>query len=75
MFYEQKEKEEPSLFSVTTTWKSFKDPIKEQYYPVGSYDDLYTKWTTLQQERDQVVPNFTNIFHSLRTKLGIKDSE
>ena len=57
------------------TWESFKDSIKEQYYPVESYDDLYTKWTTLRQERDQAVPDFTNIFHTLRTKLGIKDSE
>jgi hypothetical protein len=74
-FYEQKETEETSLFTVTTTWESFRDAIKEQYYPVGSYDDLYTKWTTLRQERDQAVPDFTNIFHTLCTKLGIKDSE
>jgi hypothetical protein len=58
-----------------TTWESFMDAIKEQYYPVGSYDDLYTKWTTLWKERDQAVPEFTNIFHTLRTKLGIKDLE
>jgi hypothetical protein len=45
-----------------TTWESFRDAIKEQYYPVKSYDDLYTKWTTLRQERDQAVPDFTNIF-------------
>jgi hypothetical protein len=74
-FCEQKETEEPSLFIVTTTWESFRDAIKEQYYPVGSYDDLYTKWTTLRQERDQAVPEFTNIFHTLCTKMGIKDSE
>jgi hypothetical protein len=74
-FCEQKEIEETSLFSVTAIWKSFKDVIKEQYYPVGSYDDLYTKWTTLRQEKDQAVPDFTNIFHTLCTKLGIKDSE
>jgi hypothetical protein len=42
-FYEQKETEEPSLFIVTTTWESFRDAIKEQYYPVRSYDGLYTK--------------------------------
>jgi hypothetical protein len=74
-FCEQKETEEPSLFIVTTTWESFRDAIKEQYYPVEIYDDLYTKWTTLWQERDQAVPEFTNIFHTLRTKLGIKYSE
>jgi hypothetical protein len=72
---EKKETEEPSLFTVTTTWESFRDAIKEQYYLVGSYDDLYTKWTTLWKERDQAVPEFTNIFHTLRTNLGIKDSE
>jgi hypothetical protein len=74
-FCEQKEIEETSLFTVMATWESFRNAIKEQYYPVGSYDDLYTKWTTLRQERDQVVPEFTNIFHTLHTKLGIKDSE
>jgi hypothetical protein len=47
-FYEKKEIEEPSIFIVTTTWDSFRDAIKEQYFPVGSYDDLYTKWTTLR---------------------------
>jgi hypothetical protein len=51
-FCEKNETEETSLFSFMTTWKSFIDVIKEQYYPVGSYDDLYTKWTTLRQERD-----------------------
>jgi hypothetical protein len=57
------------------TWESFRDAINQQYYPVRSYDNLYTKWTTLWQERDQAVPNFTNIFHTLCTNIGIKDSE
>ena len=42
------------------------------YFHVGSYEDQYTIWTTLRQERDQTVPEFTNIFHTLCTKLGIK---
>jgi hypothetical protein len=71
-FYEQNEIEEPSLFTVTVTWDSFRDAIKEKYYPVGIYDNRYTKWTTLWQERDQAVFEFTNIFHILRTKMGIK---
>ena len=29
----------------------------------------------LRQARDQDVPEFTNVFHTLPTKLGIKDSE
>jgi hypothetical protein len=53
----------------------FWDAIKEQYYPVRSYEDKYIKWTTLRQGRDQDVSEFTNVFHTLRTKLGIKDSE
>eukprot|EP00253_Pinus_taeda_P030882 PITA_30882 len=42
---------------------------------MGSYEDQYIKWTTLRQGRDQDVSEFTNIFHILRTKLGIKDLE
>jgi hypothetical protein len=49
-FCEKKETEEPSLFTVMATWESFRDAIKEQYYHVGSYDDLYTKWTTLDKK-------------------------
>jgi hypothetical protein len=33
------------------------------------------RWTTLRQERGQAVLEFTNTFHTLRTKLGIKDSK
>jgi hypothetical protein len=33
------------------------------------------RWTTLRQERGQEFLEFTNTFHTLRTKLGIKDSE
>ena len=33
------------------------------------------RWTTLRQERVQSVLEFTNNFHTLCTKLGIKDSE
>jgi hypothetical protein len=46
------------------------DAIKEQYYLVGSYDDLYRRWTTLRQEREQTVPEFTDFFHILHTKMG-----
>ena len=63
------------MFSTIPTWASFVDTLKEQYYPVGSYDDQYTRWTTLRQERDQAVPEFTNVFHTLHTKLGVKDFE
>jgi hypothetical protein len=67
-YSEQMAIEESAIFVVTPTW----DSIKEQYYPIGSYEDQYTRWTTLRQERDQTVPYFINIFHTLRTKLGIK---
>jgi hypothetical protein len=53
----------------------FLDAVKEQYYPVGNYEEQYMRWTTLRKERGQAVPEFTNTFHTLRTKLDIKDSE
>ena len=42
---------------------------------MGNYDDQYTKWTIMRQERDQTVSEYTNNFHTLHTKLRIKDSE
>jgi hypothetical protein len=51
------------------------DEVKEQYYLVGNYEDQYMRWTTLRQERSQAVLEFTNTFHTLCTKLGIKNSE
>jgi len=74
-YCKQKDENTGSLFSAAPTWNSFWGAIKEQYYPVGSYEDEYIKWTTLWQGRDQDVSEFTNLFHTLCVKLGIKDSE
>ena len=63
------------MFGTEPTWASFANALKGQYYPVENYEDQYMRWTTLRQERDQAVPDFTNIFHTLRTKLGIRDSK
>jgi hypothetical protein len=54
---------------------AFVDALKEEFYPVGNYDDQYMRWMTLHQERDQMVPEYTNIFHTLCSKLGIRDFE
>ena len=61
------------MFETNPTWASFIDAVREQYYPVGNCDDQYTKWTILRQERDHMVSEYTNNFHTLSTKLGIKD--
>jgi hypothetical protein len=74
-YSDQRAVEESAIFVVAPTWDSFRDAIKEQYYSIGSCEDQYTRWTTLRQEMDQTVLDFTNIFHTLCTKLGIKDSE
>ena len=71
-FCEKNKIEGSTLFAIAPTWDSFRDGIKEQYYPIGSYDDLYTRWTTLRKERDQTVLELTNVFHTLCTKIGIK---
>ena len=74
-YCEKKSLDESGMFETNPTWASFIDAIREQYYPVGNYDDQYTKWTILHQERDQMVSEYTNKSHTLRTKLSIKDSE
>jgi hypothetical protein len=51
-YLEKRAMEESIILVVAPTWDSFRDSIKEQYYHVGSYEDQYTRWTTLHQERD-----------------------
>jgi hypothetical protein len=51
------------------------DAVKEQYYPIVNYDDQYIRLITLWQERGQTVLEFTNHYHTLRTNIGIKESE
>ena len=57
------------------TWNDFVDAIKEEYYPVGAYDDLYIQWQQLRQGKDQSVQDYTDKFHSLSARLGIQDTE
>jgi len=42
-YCEQNDERESSLFLATPTWNSLQDSIKEQYYPIGSYEDKYIK--------------------------------
>jgi hypothetical protein len=74
-YWEKISREDSGIYGIEPTWDFFVDAVKEQYYPVGNYDDQYMRWNTLQQERGQTVSEFTNTFHTLHTKLGIKDSE
>ena len=67
--------DESEIFKIKPTWASFIDAVKEEFYPVRNYDDQYTRWMTLCQERDQIVLYYTNIFHTLHSKLGIRDSQ
>jgi hypothetical protein len=32
-----------------TTWETFVDSLKEDFYPIGNYDEKYITWTTLHQ--------------------------
>ena len=47
--------EDFGMFEDELTWEFFVDAVKEQYYPVGNYEDQYMRWTTLRQERGQEV--------------------
>ena len=72
-YNEQTSTEEFEMFGTKPTRASFMNAFKGQYYPVGIYEDQYTRWTTLQQKRDQAVSEFTNTFHTLPRKLGIRN--
>jgi hypothetical protein len=55
-YWEKSSTEESGIYGVEPTWDFFVDAVKEQYYPVGNYEDQYMRWTTLRQERGQEVP-------------------
>jgi hypothetical protein len=74
-YWKQSSIEESEIYGFDPTWDFFVDVVKEQYYLVGNYEEQYMRWTRLRQERGQEVSKFTNTFHTLRTKMGIKDSE
>jgi hypothetical protein len=67
--------EEYVIYGANPTWDFFVDAVKNQYYPIDSYEDQYLRLTTLRQEKSQTIPEFTNTFHTFLTKLGIKDFE
>jgi hypothetical protein len=54
-YWEQSSTEESGIYGAEPTWDFFVDAVKEQYYPVGNYEEQYMRWTTLRQERGQVV--------------------
>ena len=55
-YWEQSSTEESEIYGADPTWDFFVDVVKEQYYPVGNYEDQYKRWTTLRQERGQTIP-------------------
>ena len=44
---------EMSFLHIELTWESLIDAIKEDFYPIIKYDDQYTRWETLRQERER----------------------
>jgi hypothetical protein len=46
-YWEQSSTEDSGIYGVEPTWDFFVDAVKEQYYPVGNYEDQYMRWTTL----------------------------
>jgi hypothetical protein len=74
-YWEKSFTEDSRIYGAEPTWDFFVDAVKENYYPLENYEDQYMRWTTLWQKRGQAVPEITNTFHTLHTKLGIKDSE
>jgi hypothetical protein len=74
-YWERYTMDESTLFQRETNWEAFVNALKEELYHVRNYDDQYMRWTTLRQKRDHMVPKYNNIFHTLRSNMGIKDSE
>ena len=64
-YCERHVRDETEIFNTKPTWEYFADAIKEEFYHIENYDDQYTQGTTFHKERDQMVPEYTNIFYTL----------
>ena len=42
-YYEQASRKEYEIFGIEPTWEAFVDALKGKCYPVGNYEDLYTR--------------------------------
>jgi hypothetical protein len=47
-YWEKISTKESEIYGVDPTWDFFVDAVKEQYYPIGNYEDQYMRWTTLR---------------------------
>ena len=47
-YWDKSSIEEFGISGAEPTWDFFVDAVKEQYYPIGNYEDQYMRWTTLQ---------------------------
>jgi len=74
-YYKKHVGDDSAIFGLEPTWEIFINSLKEQYYSVRNYDVQYMRWKNLCQERDQKMPEYSNIFHTLCTKMRIKDSQ
>jgi hypothetical protein len=68
--YCEKRERNPLYFIVTPSWNSFQDVVKEQYYPVGSYEDKYIQWTTLHNKGTKMCMS-SQIFFILYTQSWV----
>jgi hypothetical protein len=74
-YWEKSSTEESGIYGVEPTWDFLWMRLRNSITLLAIMKTRYMRWTTLHQERGQEVLEFTNTFHTLRTKLGIKDSE
>jgi hypothetical protein len=58
-YWEQSSTEESGIYGAEPTWDFFVDAVKEQYYPVGNYEEQYMRWTTLQIHNNQSMTKTT----------------
>jgi hypothetical protein len=55
-YWQQSSTKDSGIYGAEPTWEFFVDAVKEQYYPIGDYEDQYMRWNTLRQEKGQSVP-------------------
>jgi hypothetical protein len=74
-YWERYTIDEYTPFGRESTWEDYVYSIKEEFYPIRNYDDQYMRWITLRKKKGQTLSEYNNIFHTLCSNMGIKDSD
>ena len=62
-------------FNPIGTWVKFVEHVWREFHPPKCMEQQYKKWQQLRQLKDKTVQIYTNEFHQLMARLGVREEQ